>query len=387
MDTPQRDLVSQIADIERAYGGKVSWQREVEAQNTQLAYEHWLVARTPDFKAEFGDWEAKRGVSRIDSIIPPDLSKLTSLSGKEEIKKIFHEFGSIRNLYDGREILFPTSIAGKIDSHKGFEMRSIATSFSNLFTESVPMLSELEEVRKGHKIHTSNILGFSHYAGRFKKDGNSFYIRFTVESLKERKIGSESNQLHSAFVSAISIYEYSAEPPSSAWGQVNLVITGSSAGITRYNQKLATWLAAGKREIAPNGQILEAREPTNDEVKIFLEQQRFRIPLGRVTLPLSSESEKLMRIANTARKLRKHPIDSPEKIEALQELEGALNSLNGPGLTAIPLKRIAIAFSTRKCSDKKLREACLAHENSMKRAKTLGRTLSLGGENGRGIEL
>jgi len=244
---PKKDLVSQIADVERASGGKASWQREVEAKSTQLAYEHWLVPRTQNFKAEFGDWEARRGFQQVNANQPIDLNKLAPLKGKEDIKETFKEFGVVQNSYDGRQVVFPTSIVGKIDSHKGFEMRSIVKSFDLLFSKSVPMLSELEKLREGHKIHLRNIEGYSHYVSKFNKDNHEFYIRFTVQSLKGGQLIRSDNQFHSAFVSSISMYEHSAEP-------------------------------------------------SNDEVKLFLEHQRFRIPIGHITLPLSSESEKLIRI-------------------------------------------------------------------------------------------
>jgi|GEM_PF-1326116 len=382
MDTPKKDLVSQIADVERAYGGKPSWQREIETQNTKLAYEYWLVARTPDSKVEFGDWEARRGVERLSKLGALDLSQLEPLKNKAEIKERFKDFGVVHNYYDGRPVIFPSSISGKLEGHMGYDVKKIAGAFEKLFTRSVPINSLLEEERKGHKNHIRTIQGYHNYVGKFQQGRSQFYIRFTVQQTMGQEGIDGEGQCHSAFVSSVSVYDNSAEPPSSVWGQDNLVMTESSAGVTRYDWKLAEWLAAGKQKIAPNGKSIEAKEPTNDEVKLFLEHQRFRIPLGRVTLPLSSGSEKLIRIANTARKLRKYPNDSTEKRTTLEKFEQSLNSLISPGLTAIPLKRIAIAFSTGKCSENKLRDACLAHENAMARNLRLQRSPLLGRRKG-----
>jgi len=386
MDSHQKDLVSQIADIERAYGGKASWQREVEAKNTKLAYEHWLVARTPAFKAEFGDWEAKRGTERLNKLSALDLRGLEPLQNKAKIKERFRDFGVVHNYYDGRLVVFPSSISGKLEGHMGYDVKRIAGAFEQLFSRSVPMNSLLEEEREGHKNHTRTIQGYHNYAGKFQQGGHQFYIRFTVQQTMGKEGIDGKGQCHSAFVSSVSVYGYSAEPPSSVWGQDNLVMTESSAGVTRYDRKLATWLTAGKQETSPKGKILEAREPTNDELTEFLGQQQLKIPFAQVTLPLRNESQKLVNAANVLRKLRKSStISIPESKEA-KEFEKLLNSISGPGLTAIPLKRIAIAVSEGKCSDKKLRKACLEHENAIARSLGLRRGASLGIERGRGLE-
>jgi len=201
MDTPKKDLAQQIGDIQRAYGGIRSWQREVEAKNTNLSYEHWLVARTPDFKAQFGDWEAKLGVSRLEAMNPLDLNGVTRSKGKEDIKNIFSGFGVVKNNYDKSEIIFPHSIAGKIQAHKGFEMGRIVNSFKSLFERSHPMRSEMEEARDNHKDHTRNINGYSNYICKFKQDGIGYYIRFTVQNINSQRWLKEPDQLHSAFVS------------------------------------------------------------------------------------------------------------------------------------------------------------------------------------------
>jgi len=386
MNAPPKDLVSQVADVERAYGGKSAWHREVEAQNTKLAYEHWLVARTPAFKAEFGDWEAKRGTERLNKLSALDLSGLEPLQNKAEIKERFRDFGVVHNYYDGRLVVFPSSISGKLEGHMGYDVKKIAGAFEQLFSRSVPMNSFLEEEREGHKNHTRTIQGYHNYAGKFRQGGPQFYIRFTVQQTMGKEGIDGKGQCHSAFVSSVSVYGYSAEPPSSVWGQDNLVITESSAGVTRYDAKLAAWLAAGKHKIAPNGKLLEAREPTNEEVTEFLGRQQLKTPFAQVTLPLSSESQKLVNAANALRKLIKNSNISISESKELKEFNERLNVIIGPDLTAVPLKRIAMAVAEGNCSDKKLRKACLEHENAMARSLNLRRESSLGIERGRGLE-
>jgi len=387
MNSPKGDLVDQIAAVERAYGGISSWQREVEAKNTQLSYEHWLVAKTPEFKSEWGDWEAKIGVERLNALTALDIGPLDSLGGKSDIKATFKEFGRIQNSYDHREVIFPASIAGKLEGHMGYDVKKIAKALDRIFINSVPMNSVLEEERENHKVHTSNIKGYHNYIGKFKHLEDYFYIRFTVQQTTRREGLSGESQCHSAFVSSVLVYENSVGSPSAAWGQDNLVITESSASITRYDQKLASWLIAGKQKISPNGQPLEHREPTDNEIKEFLGRQRIRTSFSAPTLPISNESQSLVNAANALRKLRKNPNRPIGDTKELKEFEERINSITGPGLTAIPLKRIAIAVSEGKCSDKKLRKACLDHENAISRSIRLSRGSALRQGKGIGIDL
>lgn len=54
-------LLASFRETERIYGGFEAWQRLDLADRTELDYEGWIVARTPEFKEYFGDWEAVRG--------------------------------------------------------------------------------------------------------------------------------------------------------------------------------------------------------------------------------------------------------------------------------------------------------------------------------------
>ncbi|MBR4878055.1 MAG: zeta toxin family protein, partial [Rhodocyclaceae bacterium] len=58
-------LLASFRETERAYGGREAWQRACDdgltELNSELDYETWIVARTPEFKEYFGDWETARG--------------------------------------------------------------------------------------------------------------------------------------------------------------------------------------------------------------------------------------------------------------------------------------------------------------------------------------
>ncbi|MBR4736332.1 MAG: DUF1738 domain-containing protein, partial [Rhodocyclaceae bacterium] len=56
---------SSFSQTERAYGGRVAWQHETDTGRTQLNYDQWVVARMPEFKAEFGDWQSLREIAAM----------------------------------------------------------------------------------------------------------------------------------------------------------------------------------------------------------------------------------------------------------------------------------------------------------------------------------
>jgi len=58
-------LADGLKPIARAYGGRrAAWAKERSQRKTQLDYEPWLIVRSSEFKARFGDWEARRGLHR-----------------------------------------------------------------------------------------------------------------------------------------------------------------------------------------------------------------------------------------------------------------------------------------------------------------------------------
>ncbi|MDR0576640.1 MAG: hypothetical protein LBI87_03695, partial [Candidatus Accumulibacter sp.] len=70
---------------ERAYGGHAAYARARAVGRTELDYWEWVQARTPEFKSEFGDWEALRAQNRLDAMKPveirvPDTWKSLSLN-------------------------------------------------------------------------------------------------------------------------------------------------------------------------------------------------------------------------------------------------------------------------------------------------------------------
>jgi len=203
-----------------------------------------------------------RGVAKLRASVPLALDGLPYLEDKKALETAFRSFGAIQNDNDGRTVVFPINTAGKIARHKGFDAKCIAGAFDRLFARSLPMFSEPEEPRVGHKVHIQSIEAYHHYVSLFAWAGLDYAVRFTVHQMqagrKHPKGTVGSSFVHSSFISPMSGYEKSASGPLSVGVWENPVLAGDVA----LDRKLAAWLAAGKSEMLrapPNPQTGEPR--------------------------------------------------------------------------------------------------------------------------------
>jgi len=255
--------------VARAHGGRQAHERAIALGQTELDYEDWITIRTPTFKVWFGDWEAARGVEQLVHIEPLNLDTLEPVADQKAIKAVFKSFAPARNIFDRREVVFPASIAGKVEGHRGFDVKRIARALDRLFAQAVPMLSELELAKAGHKDHTSNIESYHHYVAKFWQASTAYYVRFSVRQRRAKpgKIG--ASEVHSSFVSQVSVYEESAAPVSSVWGQEPLGITESQTNTALSDAKLAQWLTAGKSQSIRKPVNPQTGEPTEQAIRDY----------------------------------------------------------------------------------------------------------------------
>jgi hypothetical protein len=235
---------------ERAYGGKDAYRRAKAAGRTKLNYQQWVQARTHDFLSSFGDWEAVRGRSALERLQPVVLDGLRPVPDQKTVENLFHSFGMVVNEQDKRNVRFPASMAGKIITHKGFDVLKIVRAFDHLFQIAVPMTSELEEARPGHKDHTSNIAGYHQYVSLFEQGGKIYYVRFTVQGMKARHGKEGQNLAHSSYVSNVTLYERVTEIGKGAdINSASYRDSPRSSETTPLDNNLAQWLARGKENL------------------------------------------------------------------------------------------------------------------------------------------
>jgi len=177
-------------------------------KRSNLTPHQWVETRTKRFKEWFGDWEAAEKTRAIEKLMPEELSTKEGLD-KKAGENVVRGMENGVNAIDGRVVRFVTDCVGKLLRHKGFDYSRIIPDLKKLYDSSVPILFEKEVVQPGHKDHTSNFVGYHHYVNRFLADGKEYYVRFTVQEIKTRKRDFVPNQMHSAHITDVEIYNAS----------------------------------------------------------------------------------------------------------------------------------------------------------------------------------
>lgn len=268
----------QAVEVEAKYRGSPQWMKAPNGRPTKLTEKQWLQVRTPNFKRWFGDWERLALINEIEKM-PATKVKTHEALDKAGIKQAFKTFGEVENKRDGRRVVFPSASAGKIERHKGFATNTIIRNFKTLFEGSLPVLSEKEVRKEGHKEHR-NFDGYEHYITKIAVNGTDYYIRFTV--MLEHK-GREL--MHSSFVSEVSIYKERTRPaehqenlggetsPQEA-STLTLIQTPGSSSSSFIDGKLADFLGSVKPEsvsrvVDENGEPLVVYHGTRNEFTAF----------------------------------------------------------------------------------------------------------------------
>ena len=271
------DAVEPTAEIGGTAETSFSLKRERKAPNgkeSNLDEKQYKEVRTPQFKKWAGDWELAAKNRLVSNLKPQPLERKEYT--EEEIEDIYGSLSQGVNKYDGRIVDFVHSTLGKILRHKGFDYRLIVPKLKDIFDDSVPVLSEKEQTKEGHKIH-GNFEGYHHYLGKVSLDGNDFYVRLTVQELhtnpsKKKPVGFTPNQLHSAHISDVEIYNADQHPVDSQ------IINRATDDVTstKYDAKLHDFLKSAKdaeenstKVVDENGEPLVVYHGTDGNFNTF----------------------------------------------------------------------------------------------------------------------
>ncbi|MDR0413401.1 MAG: hypothetical protein LBH61_06350, partial [Dysgonamonadaceae bacterium] len=181
---------------------------------TKLNERQWLQVRTKAFKKWFGDWEVANKLALIEDMAATEI-KPHSLTGGQ-LFEVYKSLANGKNKFDNREVRFVNNTFGKIIRHRGVDSRQLIPLLKDVFDNSVPLYSEAEQVKEGHKKHT-NFKGYSHYLGKITLNKKEYYVRFTVQELdakpKTLRDGFVPDEMHSTFISDVDIYEKPIDTP------------------------------------------------------------------------------------------------------------------------------------------------------------------------------
>ena len=227
---------------------KPGWMKAPNGKKLHLSPRQFVQVRTQEFKAWFGDWEAryysqgwkdKIDPGAILSLPAVDISGYAPLADKAAIAEAFEEFGEVANKNDGRKVRFPSNVAGRMVFHK-----RTAAAFKELFESSVRAWSENETHFEGHKAH-SNIRAYHQYVNKFTDTEGEHFVRFTVREDNPGK-GAQNN-VHAAVVTNVELLENGSDStlPDSSTGRSESLAQGISP---RADKKLALFISDFKPE-------------------------------------------------------------------------------------------------------------------------------------------
>ena len=218
---------------------KKGYMKAPNGKPSKLTEEQWLLVRTPNFKKWFGDWETLAIINEVENM-PARAIELHESLDKAGIKEAFKSFGEVENERDGRVVVFPTKSAGKIHYHKGFNTGEVIRNFKSLFESAMPIISEKEILKEGHKVH-GNVESYEHYINKFSANGNEYFIRFTVPVIRNNK---GAGNVHSSAISEVSIYK-------NGDSTLTLIQTPGSSSPSFIDRKLADFLnAVNKKNVS-----------------------------------------------------------------------------------------------------------------------------------------
>ena len=239
--------------VERAKKDR-TYMKAPNGRPTKLTEKQWAQVRTKAFKSWFGDWEIAAKVKAIKGVSPISLDKQHPMSQKEAEATVEKLENGV-NKHDGREVTWVKSSIGKILRHKGFDASILVPKLKEVYDESIPLLSESEEHKEGHKSHP-NFRGYHHYVGKVNYDGTEYYVRFTIQELNTHKQDFVPNQLHSTFVSEVKIYSANTRVNTGNTPATTNISTTTDAKLAQFFEKATIASENSSKVVDENGEPL-----------------------------------------------------------------------------------------------------------------------------------
>ncbi|MDR0507893.1 MAG: hypothetical protein LBH32_13905, partial [Dysgonamonadaceae bacterium] len=202
------DSSARFSDITLDDLRSVGYMQAPNGKKSNLNEREWLQVRTPQFKKWFGDWEMANKLQLIEYLAAVGIKPHTY--DRAQLDNIYKAIENGKNKFDNREVSFTHNVFGKMYRKDDSLFGKIVPQLKNIFDQSVPIYSEPEIKREGHKEHP-NLVGYHNYLGKVTIDGKDYYVRFTVQ---EQKVADKNaklkdgtpNQMHNTFVSEVELY-------------------------------------------------------------------------------------------------------------------------------------------------------------------------------------
>jgi len=382
MRQPPRNTTINLKPIAHLYGGSKAYERAKADGLTKLDFEPWLIARTAEFKNWFGDWESAASYRFLES------GSIFELTGTE----FAHAEGSVLDRVDRYYAdHWKSVITVKGIGRVSLDRRAIENSLSHgqsryriMSFAAVPHILE-----KGRIVHPEPMRG--------SLEGTAYHIAAPICIKGENFVGSvlvkaDANGCR-LFTHQVFVKE-KLQFPRQEYGAVAATLAGkrSVRGSGAMRKVLceiySVNLNSVSKEVAP-----KAGEPLPEAINLFLTLMRAQgVAVSSPESPspyrtLRTELQDVIYLSKQARRVLRSAASGEVKTQVLTSLEEGIKSVSGPGITAIPLKRILLAFAMRQCSESHLLKAATEHDRAVARSRELLRGKSQGVGRSLGIDL
>jgi len=364
------DLLSPLTSLratELAYGGVQSFQKDKNAGRTKLDYRYWLVARTLEFRAEFGPWEQLRAEHRVDATAPTDIHYPNRWRGlsletiREEMTKGLSKLkGNEREGKAPVPILHPELGAilvgkggiGKTKAHSADAAKIlVASQIQSLIPKAIYSHSEVLHKEK----RNSQIVGYSTLLAKVHIEKSPMVAVFTAERKTDGVWYYNTVVLHEP-------KEKTREFQIDGLTRTALVQVASLAGLERSEGE---FFERVNPDFVSKELDAETGEPTAAAIRGFIDSSMGTGSSSDESFQaLSPESKKLIQTARKAREAYRAQTRKEGRARVRECASEAAKAIAGPEEAVISLKAALMAFVTEKGGEQPLREFALAYDHS-----------------------
>jgi len=367
------DLLSPLTSLratELAYGGVQSFQKDKNAGRTKLDYRYWLVARTLEFRAEFGPWESIRAQERLDKAKEVEIFSSDKGEGydlkelRQEMRKFLREM--MRNKETGKAAIpIPHPELGDIFVGTAGLKKNTSTSANPskilvvkqirkilplaIYSHSEPLNKEKTDPQiVGYstllaKVRVCEIPLVALFTLERKTDGNWYYNTVVLEDSKKKTREFQAGGLT----------------------RTALVQGTPLAGLRRSKGELFERVNS---DFVSKELDAETGEPTAAAIRRFID---LSMEIGSLSdesfQALSPESEKLIQTARNAREAYRAQTRKEGRARVREWASQTARAIVGPEDVVIFLRAALMAFVTEKGGEQPLREFALAYDQAMPR--------------------
>jgi uncharacterized protein YukE len=180
-----RAAVKQYREAEKAYGGKVAYDKAKADGRTKLTYGQWVQVRTPNFKRWFGDWAGAKARAALEAINAVRVKVPATWAGADvktlrDLAKTAYQQAAGKGavmMKDGREVKL-TQVGFKETRQHSADRRvmELMASIREVLESAVPLASRAHTLANAG----DSVRAWHYYGAKVTLGGKEQYAKIAV---------------------------------------------------------------------------------------------------------------------------------------------------------------------------------------------------------------